>query len=203
MAARKQKSSGTTIKTSPHSKFALRADSGLSLGNVFPLAPSRTVIGRSVEAEIPVDDTQVSRSHAALDIQSGRPVVVDLGSTNGTYVNGVRVKNVKRILVGDKIRIGSAVFVLELFDDAKAKLKKTWRSTTQVAVRSEVITPALPPMVSAKEPSEKKIVPKVEATGIEWQKFLDKSFWKSNKRELEPWALGAICIGLLLIALSL
>jgi pSer/pThr/pTyr-binding forkhead associated (FHA) protein len=192
MAARKQKS--------PHasSRFALRSDSGLFMGNLYPLASHRTVIGRSVEVEIPVDDTKVSRAHAALDFQAGHPVVVDLGSTNGTFVNGIKVNHLKRVSIGDKIRIGSSVFILELFDEAKGKLKKTWRAPTQAIMRKDIQAP-----VVSEQVTQVKTMAAREETGIRWRWLIDTKVWKQNKKSIEPWVLGVICLGLLLIALSL
>jgi len=50
-----------------------------------------TVLGRGTEADVIVDDSGVSRRHAEIHIQNGRVRVIDLGSTNGTFVDGERV----------------------------------------------------------------------------------------------------------------
>jgi two-component system, cell cycle response regulator len=63
------------------------------------------VIGRSGEAEIKLPDERVSRRHAALKWSGTGFSLVDLQSTNGTYVNGGKAGSI-RLLDGDKIRIG-------------------------------------------------------------------------------------------------
>ena len=195
MGARKNKSSNS-------SRFALRADSGLYMGNVFPLISGRTVIGRSVEVEVPVDDTKVSRAHAALDFQAGHPVVVDLGSTNGTFVNGLKVEHVKRVVPGDKIRVGSSTFVLELFDEAKQRLKKTWKAPTQAIMRSSInkVSAALD---GATQVAKAPLRMSADSTGIRWQWLLDTKVWQKNKKSLEPWILAFLCGALLVVALWL
>ena len=61
--------------------------------------------GRSPEAEIFLDDVTVSRHHAGFAMEDGNLVVRDLGSTNGTYVNGVRCDE-SMLEVGDHVIIG-------------------------------------------------------------------------------------------------
>lgn len=119
-------------------KLALRADSGLMLGNIYPLKSERNILGRSVDVAVPVDDSRVSRNHAAIDYHQGRILLVDLGSTNGTYLNGVRLEQVATLKVGDRVRVGSTVFVVEALDQAKQSVGKTWREPTKAIMREEV-----------------------------------------------------------------
>jgi hypothetical protein len=60
-------------------------------GRPFPLTRAVTVLGRSGDVDIPLDDAGVSRRHAEVHVSGGRARVVDLGSTNGTFVDGERV----------------------------------------------------------------------------------------------------------------
>ena len=60
-------------------------------GQVREFAQSRVVLGRSKEADLRIDDPNVSRKHAAIYWSNGRLVLEDLGSTNGTMVNGYPV----------------------------------------------------------------------------------------------------------------
>jgi hypothetical protein len=69
------------------------------------LSGSRVVIGRSRDAEITLDDPNVSRRHAELRNEGGAWVVADLGSTNGVKVNGQRV-NEQALSPGDEITVG-------------------------------------------------------------------------------------------------
>jgi pSer/pThr/pTyr-binding forkhead associated (FHA) protein len=63
-------------------------------------------VGRSDESEIVLADPSVSRAHAVLEISFGEPLVRDLGSTNGTFVNGRRV-SLERLHDGDELLFGN------------------------------------------------------------------------------------------------
>ena len=70
------------------------------------LRPAGHVVGRSSDADIAVEDPYASEFHARVGIQDEKVVVHDLGSTNGTYVNGRRVTNPTTISRGDTVQIG-------------------------------------------------------------------------------------------------
>ena len=70
-------------------------------------------IGRSREADIPLLDDKVSRVHCGIRLSEGKFYLKDLKSRNGTYVNGERVEDTAEIKAGDRIQIGSTVFVME------------------------------------------------------------------------------------------
>ncbi|MGI9585514.1 MAG: FHA domain-containing protein [Acidimicrobiia bacterium] len=67
------------------------------------------VVGRSADSDIPVDDPYASEFHARVGLQDGRVVVHDLGSTNGTYVNGRRVTSPTTVTRGDTVQIGKTI----------------------------------------------------------------------------------------------
>ena len=78
---------------------------GGRVGQSFPLAGERLVIGRSPDAEIFLDDVTVSRDHAVLVRRSGAWYLDDSGSLNGTYVNRRRIDSHK-LEDGDELQIG-------------------------------------------------------------------------------------------------
>lgn len=75
-------------------------------------AKSRVLIGRAEEADFRVDDPNASRRHAVLLWDRGRLYLRDLGSTNGTYVNG-RVVTSASVRFGDVISVGSTQITVE------------------------------------------------------------------------------------------
>jgi hypothetical protein len=77
------------------------------------LSGSRVVLGRSREADIVLQDPNVSRRHAELRRDEGGWQIVDLGSTNGIKVNGRRVNN-QPLSPGDQITIGVTDLTFEL-----------------------------------------------------------------------------------------
>lgn len=77
------------------------------IGRMFKLERQATTLGRSMEAEFQVEDDGISRKHARVtEDEHGDYFLMDLGSTNGTYLNGVKVQTAQ-LSDGDKIQIGS------------------------------------------------------------------------------------------------
>jgi hypothetical protein len=71
-----------------------------------------TIVGRSRSSGCVLADETVSRTHAVVSYADGTWSVRDLGSTNGTYVNGLRISEETRVRPGDEIAFGGARFVL-------------------------------------------------------------------------------------------
>src|SRR5689334_25009754 len=77
------------------------------------LTGDRLVIGRSPLSDVVLTaDSQVSRTHAVLERIADRWIVRDVGSLNGTYVNGELVHEPVRLRAGDELRIGKSLLVL-------------------------------------------------------------------------------------------
>ena len=83
--------------------------SGSADGRRIRLTAHGHVVGRSPEAEITIDDPYASEFHARVGIQDERIMVHDLGSTNGTYVNGRRVSAPTTVSRGDTVQIGKTI----------------------------------------------------------------------------------------------
>jgi pSer/pThr/pTyr-binding forkhead associated (FHA) protein len=86
----------------------VRSDNGAEIG------VGRSIkIGRDEKNEVPLPkDTSASQEHAKLELLNGQVVLTDLGSSNGTWVNGVRITTPVYLTHGDKFRIGDTVFRL-------------------------------------------------------------------------------------------
>lgn len=99
-------------------QHALRFISGKYQGGEFPLLPDREiVVGRSSELDMVLVEDMVSRKHAKISTQGGQIVIMDLGSTNGTFVNGEKIKKT-RLKEGDRILIGTSILKV-VTSDAK------------------------------------------------------------------------------------
>ncbi len=75
--------------------------------NRFALRQGETTIGRSHYCSVVIDSTTASREHAAIRLMGERVEVADLGSRNGTAVNGQPIKEATELHIGDVITIGS------------------------------------------------------------------------------------------------
>lgn len=76
-------------------RFSLAVILGADAGKVFRLTSPRTVLGRGADCDVHLTDSEVSRRHAMLEIRGDEITLKDLGSTNGTFVEGVRVQEAK------------------------------------------------------------------------------------------------------------
>ncbi|QDT00218.1 SpoIIE family protein phosphatase [Adhaeretor mobilis] len=84
---------------------------GGEVGRMFELKEGESSVGRSPESDVVVDVAAVSRRHAVIEKNGGRVQVRDLGSRNGTYVNGSRVIERAELREGDQMVICDVVFV--------------------------------------------------------------------------------------------
>lgn len=92
--------------------YALKFISGKYQGGEFPLkGDKQLIIGRSSELDIVLVEDMVSRKHAKITMQAGKITIEDLGSTNGTFVNGEKVKS-SRLKEGDRILVGTSILKL-------------------------------------------------------------------------------------------
>ena len=87
----------------------------------FPLVKDRVVIGRKVNCDLRIPLTAVSRQHCEITVDDGKVSVKDLGSSNGTYHNSVRVQDA-HLSAGDELIVGPVVFTL-IVDGQPANIK--------------------------------------------------------------------------------
>src|SRR4051812_40771007 len=94
----------------PASGAVLSCTAGPKAGSEFPLDGDEMVVGRATEATISVPDTSVSRKHCVFKREGNGWVVADLGSGNGTLVNGEPVTEDRPLTSGDTITVGDTEF---------------------------------------------------------------------------------------------
>ena len=103
---------GSIVSAGPR----LVATAGTYSGQIFPLNSASADIGRDPMNPIPLpNDTNVSRRHAAIQGNGGQFAVIDFGSSNGTYVNGVKIgaQTPQPLRPGDELNIGNTRFRFE------------------------------------------------------------------------------------------
>ena len=79
-----------------------------------PLTDGEHIAGRDADCSLVIDGTTVSRQHARLTVAAGAATIEDLGSTNGTHVNGTRISAPTRLVPGGEFALGSEVLRLRL-----------------------------------------------------------------------------------------
>ncbi len=114
--------SGAALATGPASPAIptqpkLVGTGGVYSGSIFPLTlnGSPATLGRDATNTIPLgNDTTVSRRHAAVHAENGGFIVSDEGSSNGIYLNGVKVAGSQPLRPGDELQVGNTRFRFEL-----------------------------------------------------------------------------------------
>ena len=97
------------------------------------------VIGR-VDAGLTIDDEEVSRRHAVVRPGDGEIEIEDLGSRNGTYVNGVRIDAATRLAGGDSVKLGTSVLQVD-----SGRAAATVAAAVPAAPSAPAVAPPAPP----------------------------------------------------------
>ena len=95
-----------------NSPFSLRINTGSHAGDDVWLDRDSFIIGRSKKADIPLPDNGASRQHARLSVSAAKILIEDLGSSNGTLVNGEKIGAQLQLKPGDHVRIGDTDLIL-------------------------------------------------------------------------------------------
>src|SRR4051812_14591863 len=89
---------------------------GASVGEMYKVEGDKTVIGRGQKAQVRLLDDGISREHAQVVVEGNRIYLEDLGSTNGTFCNGLKVDR-RELADGDKILAGSTTILKFTYHD--------------------------------------------------------------------------------------
>jgi Mg-chelatase subunit ChlD len=90
--------------------FTIRATAGPVMGRTVILDGPQFTVGRDDGNDLPLHDEFVSEQHARFEIRNGQLFLIDLGSTNGTQVNGARIDQPTLLAANDTVRIGTTEF---------------------------------------------------------------------------------------------
>lgn len=168
------------------SSFRMIVRSGPNPGTVFDVNKEVTLIGRDVTNEVVVGDAEVSRQHARLTRTPGGYVLEDLGSTNGTFVNGERLMAPRVLNPGDLVAFGETVSLM--FDALAPEAAATVASSVGAPATLEPgqAAQAAPPPIPAAPPKASP-PPVAAAEG-------------SGKRRLSGWRLAGVGCFVILLA---
>lgn len=129
------------------SQYQLIMRSGPTPGAAFTLEGDQLTIGRDSANEIVINDAEVSRRHARLTFQGGKYVLEDLGSTNGTFVNGQRLAGPRVLKPGEVVSFGEQiVLVFEASNIDPGATMVSPRAAAVPAAPRPMIVPPPPPV---------------------------------------------------------
>lgn len=146
-------------------QFVMR--SGPNPGATFPLEGEQLTIGRDASNGVAINDAEVSRKHSRLTFQGGKYVLEDLGSTNGTFVNGQRLAGPVVLKAGDVVSLGEQIVLM--YDAINVDTGATI-AVSRKAPRME------PPPVQAAQPAPTYVTP---------------SYAPPKKNNMTPIVIGA------------
>jgi predicted component of type VI protein secretion system len=121
--------------------YELKMRSGPNPGMTFPLEQEEILLGRDLANDITIGDPEVSRRHARFFMRDDNIFVEDLGSTNGTFLNGERISSPKQLRVGDVITLGENVVLV--FEKLSVDLDAT--TVSPQAPQEDEMMPGAPP----------------------------------------------------------
>jgi predicted component of type VI protein secretion system len=124
----------------PLFQFVMR--SGPTPGATFSLEGDQLVIGRDSSSGVAINDAEISRKHARLNFQGGKYVIEDLGSTNGTFVNGQRLVSPVVLKSGDVVSLGEQIVLM--YEALSGDPGETVISARKVAARSAPVPAPMP-----------------------------------------------------------
>ncbi len=111
---------------------------GSNLGEMYKLEGPESVVGRAISAQLRLNDDGISRRHCRVLTIGGRVIIEDLGSANGTLVNGEAVQH-QELKEGDKIRLGANTMLKFTYQD---KLDETFQQQMYDAALRDGLTKA-------------------------------------------------------------
>jgi pSer/pThr/pTyr-binding forkhead associated (FHA) protein len=163
-------------------RFVMR--SGPTIGKVYPLEADEISIGRDATNTVAINDAEVSRRHARMELRGTAYVLQDLGSTNGTFVNGTRVSGMQVLNSGDTVSFGEGiVLAYESVMDMNATVLSSKPAQTAVQrpapapvsapapTPPPVYKPAPPPAYSGQVPAGPVPMPPAPAVAKARKKF--------------------------------
>jgi pSer/pThr/pTyr-binding forkhead associated (FHA) protein len=115
-------------------------------------------IGREASTGLPIDDEQASRRHTRVTAEGDHALVEDLGSTNGTYLNGQPIEGQRTLRPGDRLRVGLTIFELRTAADVQRQPSAVIPVPQVTKLRGDVLEPVpeqeLMPEPVAEAPAE-------------------------------------------------
>lgn len=147
----------------------------------FAMTVPKTVIGRKSDAALRIPTADVSREHCEVELAGSEVILRDLGSSNGTYLNGKRIAEA-RVMAGDKISIGPVTFIVQInglppritpFDVQPEPLAAAAKSPASAKAAAPAAKPAVPAPKKPAGPAKPAAAPQGSPLDDELDEILD------------------------------
>ncbi|MFO7906900.1 MAG: FHA domain-containing protein [Planctomycetota bacterium] len=117
-------------------RVKLRVLKGAQAGREVAISVSKFLIGRGEECHLRPRSDAISRQHCAILIKDGQVIVRDLGSKNGSYVNGQRVEGARIVRAGDEFQVGPLQFEIVIEQAIGGAKRPAAQDVKEVASRT-------------------------------------------------------------------
>jgi pSer/pThr/pTyr-binding forkhead associated (FHA) protein len=179
--------------------FQLTMRSGPTPGKTFPLEKQEILLGRDLANDISISDPEVSRRHARFLMQEDNVIIEDLGSTNGTFLNGQRIASPQQLRAGDVITLGEnivMVFDKGNFDPDATVISTGVDQTVQPTPQPEAPMPqpsygVIPPQ-PASQPAPVGQAPAPEKPAEDVEQFRSQMKPAKEKKKMPAWLIVLI-----------
>ena len=177
--------------------FQLTMRSGPTPGKTFPLEEQEMLLGRDLANDISISDPEVSRRHARFLMQEDNVIIEDLGSTNGTFLNGQRIASPQQLRVGDVITLGEnivMVFDKVNFDPDATVVSTGIDQTVQPVPKAEAPIPHPSHGIIPPQPTPQPAVQQmpVQESPAEEVEQLRAKMKPSEKKKMPAWLIVLI-----------
>ena len=127
-----------------HNQYKLIMTEGPTAGEIYPIEQDEVVLGRESGVDILIDSPGISRRHARIFVENDQYTLEDLGSSNGTFLNGERLRGRLVLKPGDEIRLGRTVALI--YEAEQPQVDATMLDSQQFQGSATVIEGAPAPM---------------------------------------------------------
>jgi pSer/pThr/pTyr-binding forkhead associated (FHA) protein len=134
----------------------LTGQNGTFLDKVLPVKAGDNVVGRGSECDVFVADGSISRKHAIMSVAGDKITVRDMGSANGTFVNGQKIQDITQLRHGEVVRFGSLSFRLDLANVAAGASAPAQPASSQPFLKAASAPQPIAAKVSAAQPAISK-----------------------------------------------
>lgn len=155
--------------------WSIRVLSGSQTGQIFDLKLGKNVFGRSLNCDVKIQSVGISKEHCEIHVYKDKMMVVDLKSSNGTFVNGVKIQN-SIIHLGDKISLFDVIMDVIPAPDIRPKSIAVTKAPPRPIrpIRVQAPPPPSEPQYSTQDQFQQQVLSETELIPQQPQSLSDK-----------------------------